>query len=167
VGHRANFVVIRDGKASAYYDQWAALGAVYEFAAGAVHAARAAELSEPTPELMEWAFAEGGYQIDFDEKLAIVFGYPADFASDDLDDIPADEAAEAVAIDQALQVGPGEFLKVVADRWRSWTLQWDDRGVDAFAEHLARRAITSVAVQPPRVPAAGPPITLQVASEQS
>jgi hypothetical protein len=34
MGHRANFVVIRNGHAKAYTDQWAALGAAYSFAAG-------------------------------------------------------------------------------------------------------------------------------------
>ena len=68
MGHRANFVVIRNGEAKAYYDNWAAVGCIFSFAAGPDEACEAVSHYEPTNELMDWAFAEGGYLIDFDEK---------------------------------------------------------------------------------------------------
>ena len=139
MGHRANFVVIRDGEAKAYYDQWAALGCVFSFAAGPDEACGAVSACEPIDELMEWAFAEGGYLIDFDEKTAIAFGCPADL----------DEFAEFDEVaDSSFLEGGLPLLQQVAPNWAGWKLVWDDRGVDAFAAHLRRRSIENIAVQP-------------------
>jgi hypothetical protein len=162
MGHRANFIVVQNGQAKAYQDSWAALGCTYQFAEGPAAAMRAADGFAEVSELMDWAFAEGGYLLDFDEKAAIVFGYPeigaelADFGDledlEGLEDIAAQAQGEALAIDQALQESPLEFLKVIAPRWSGWLLQWDDRGVDAFASHLKRRGIDSVSLPPPAHP---------------
>lgn len=156
MGHRANFVLIRDGRASAYYDQWAALGSTYAFADGAGAAVSAAEMCRTTDKLLDWAFAEAGYLLDFDEKQAIVFGYPGDveFELEDLGDAPSSDAPGAgTEINEALEKGPLEFLRLIAPKWPGWLLHWDDRGVDAFAAHLARRGITSPAAQPASHPA--------------
>jgi hypothetical protein len=158
MGHRANFVVVRDGGAKAYEDQWAALGCVYQFASGPMDAVRALEEFQPASELMDWAFAEAGYLLDFDENVAIVFGYPemgADLEElgdldgmEGLEELAEKAAGEARSVDQALQESPLEFLKAIAPKWQGWNLIWDDRGVDAFADHLQRRGIQSVKVQP-------------------
>lgn len=148
MGHRANFVLIRNGVAWAYHDQWAALGCTYAFAGGPADATSAAEQSEPTTELLDWAFAEAGFLIDFDEQAAIVFGYPEPIDPDELSELSAEDAAPVSDLDLALQHGPLEFLKSIAPRWAGWQLCWDERGVDAFADHLARRAIRSVTAQP-------------------
>lgn len=76
MGHRANFVLIHDAEGAAYHDQWAALGSTYAFAGGPADATAAAEAAEPTTELLDWAFAEAGFLLDFDEYVAIVFGQP-------------------------------------------------------------------------------------------
>lgn len=153
MGQRANFVIIRDGEAKGYYAQWGALGCVYEFAVGPEHATRSAEHFEPTTELLDWAFAEGGYLIDFDEKQAIAFGYtPDEMDFEDFEGIDEDQVNEAMALEAALQEGPEAFLKLIAPRWSGWLLHWDDRGVDAFSDHLKRRGIRSVVCQPPRDP---------------
>lgn len=167
MGHRANFVVIRSGEARAYYDQWAALGCVFELAPGPEHASRSAEQMTPASELMDWAFAEGGYLIDFDQKHAIVFGEPLDGEIDleefeILGEIDPAQIEEEMAISRALQNGPLEFLKSIAPRWEGWLLRWDDRGVDAFAEHLDRRGIRTIATQP-----ASHPPDLRVVSWQA
>ena len=158
MGHRANFVLIRGGKAQAFYDQWAAMGCVHEFATGPDAAAEAVEALEPTTELMDWAFAEGGYLIDFDRKEAIVFGpSAAEFGLEDLGDledfVSPEEIAEASALDQALASGPDAFLEAIKPHWQGWLLHWDDRGVDAFAAYLGERGIQSIVTQPPREPA--------------
>jgi hypothetical protein len=148
MGHRANFVLIRDGEAKAYHDQWAALGSTYAFAGGPADAASAAQRAEPTTELLDWAFAEAGFLLDFDENLAIVFGYPEPIDPGEFGDPGAEDVAPVNELDTALEQGPLEFLKTIAPRWAGWQLCWDDRGVDAFAAHLARRAIASVTTQP-------------------
>lgn len=146
MGHRANFVVIRDGHARAYYDQWAAMGCVYSFASGPEEACAALSDCEPTEELMDWAFAEGGYLIDFDEKKAIVFGYPAD--SDAFADLDGDSGEQLHELNSAIERGGLAFLQHVGPQWAGWKLVWDDHGVDAFAAHLKRRGITNLVVQP-------------------
>jgi hypothetical protein len=163
MGHRANFVLIQQGSARAYHDQWAALGSTWAFAAGPDEAVPAAELGSPTTELLDWAFAEAGYLLDFDECEAIVFGYPEfsdDFDPSALAGIEGIEGLEGLAsidplkqseiaqVKAALQQGPLEFLRSIAPRWKGWLLRWDDRGVEAFADHLARRGITTIATQP-------------------
>jgi len=148
MGHRANFVLIRDAEAKAYYDQWAALGCTYAFAGGPADAIAAAEQAEPTTELLDWAFAEAGFLLDFDEKVAIVFGQPEPIDPGELADLGVEDLAPMNELDIALEQGPLEFLKAIAPRWAGWQLFWDDRGVDAFAAHLARRTIASVTTQP-------------------
>lgn len=152
VGHRANFVFVRDGKATAYHDQWAALGSTYAFAGGPDEAVATAELSEPTTELLDWAFAEAGYLLDFDERRAIVFGTPEpiDFESEELEEfaVSQEEAGQASELETAVQRGPLDFLQFIAGRWKGWLLEWDDRGVDAFSAHLARRGIHTLTTQP-------------------
>jgi len=152
MGHRANFLLIRDGTAAAYYDQWAALGSTYAFAGGPADASATAEQAQPTKELLDWAFAEAGFLLDFDEHVAIVFGRPEPIDLGEFPELGAEEAASAHALDGALERGPLEFLKCIAPRWTGWQLCWDERGVDAFAAHLARRGISSVITQPRQHP---------------
>jgi hypothetical protein len=161
MGHRANFVLIRDGKGLAYSDQWAALGSTYAFAGGPADATAAAEATEPTNELLDWAFAEAGYLLDFDERMAIVFGQPEPIDPEDLAEFGAPELAAANELDAALERSPLEFLKAIAPRWTGWQLRWDERGVDAFAAHLARRGIGSIVTQPTKHPAECVTETLQ------
>jgi hypothetical protein len=170
MGHRANFVLIRDGQARAYYDNWAALGCVHCVADGPDDAASQASAFEPTDELLDWAFMEGGYLIDFDERLLIVFG----LTDDDLGISDFDDADEGEGDDEGAPLKDGgeqdddlgeedegtwdveveratalAFLKSVAPRWVGWLMRWDQRGADAFSEHLARRGITSIKTQTP------------------
>jgi len=49
MGHRANFVLIREGGARAFHDQWAALGSTWAFAGGPATAVSAAEQSHRRP----------------------------------------------------------------------------------------------------------------------
>lgn len=147
MGHRANFVVIRDGAASAFYDQWAALGCLLAFADGPEEALKAVGDMEETGELLDWAFAEGGYLLDFDSKTAITFGF-IELPEEIGDDFPKTVAELAAALDQ----GGGEFLRQIAPRWTGWLLQWDDRGVDAFSAHLKKRDIQSIICEPPSHP---------------
>ncbi len=143
MGHRANFIVIRNGEPSAYYGQWAALSCLLWFAAGPDEAAAALTEMEQTRELMDWAFAEGGYLIDFDNNIAITFGY-----LDLPEDMEDEYSKEVDEVNSALQRGPREFLQQIASCWKTWLLQWDDRGVDAFSAYLHFRNISGIKCQP-------------------
>ncbi len=140
MGHRANFVVIRDGKARAYYDQCAALGCLYFFAAGPDPACAELSSFEETDGLMDWAYAEGGYLIDLDQRTAIAFGFvpdPRDFG-----------VARVDPLNSAFKQGPLALLNHIGPNWIGWRLVWDDHSVDAFAAYLRNRRIADVATQP-------------------
>ena len=165
MGHRANFVVIRDNHAVAYYDQWAALGCIYTFAAGPAEAVDALTEMDQTTELMDWAYAEGGYLLDFDNQVAIGFGSP--FYDDEIDEGEPDEnnggsSVTPDPINVAYEQGPLEFLKCIAPAWEGWKLVWDDHGVDAFAAHLRDCNITDISVARDSHPAnTAAPVTFQ------
>ncbi|MEW6735975.1 MAG: hypothetical protein AB1489_32070 [Acidobacteriota bacterium] len=162
MGHRANFIIIRNGVAKAYYDQWAALGCVYTFAAGPEEACAAAEQMEPTTELMDWAFAEGGYLLDFDQYKAIGFGYPDDIGEfEDLDCQEVDEVLALQEINAAFERSSLDFLQHIVPHWTGWLLEWDDRGVDAFAAHLRSRGITTILTQVDSYPPDSKVVTYQ------
>jgi hypothetical protein len=132
MGHRANFVVIRDGRATAYYDQWAALGCIHAFSDGPEAACEALAEFRPTKELLDWSYAEGGYLIDFDQKKAIVFGHTVSRSDLEGPDgtIPEDLRRKVAPF----MKGGRPYLRHVAPKWRGWTLAWQDAlGIDAFA----------------------------------
>ena len=154
MGHRANFVVIRDSAARAFHDQWAGLGCAFVLEDGPKVAVSEAQKLTPTEELLEWCWAEGGYLIDFDQKVLLAFGSlesdcdldGEDGANDDIDD----ESEDMPEVDSALEVRA--FLLKIASKWKGWLLRWDDRGVDAFAEHLKSRQIGGIRTQTPSHP---------------
>jgi hypothetical protein len=146
MGHRANYVVIEKGKAKAFTDSWGALGCTYALADGPATCRKLATAMEPTPELMDWAFAEAGFLLDYDDRRAIFFGVPEALEDGEGGDLDADDFLAA------LDDGPAELFAWVADAWKGWTLVWDERGVDAFADALAAKGITSITCQPPSYP---------------
>jgi glycine/D-amino acid oxidase-like deaminating enzyme len=174
MGHRANFVVIREGQAQAYSDHWAALGCIHCVSDGPDDAAAMAAEFEATDELLDWAFMEGGYLVDFDEKLLIVFGLTEEDLGDEFSEWEEDEENEQEEADDAPWVsgltddaegsldGDADeewdkdaeraaaeaFLRGIAPKWKGWTLRWDQRGADAFAEHLVRKQMTRIRTQP-------------------
>ena len=143
MGSRANFVVIRNGIATAYYDHWAALGCLLSFAGGPDEASKALEAMEQTNQLMEWAWAEGGYLVDFDTHNAITFGF-----LDSSQEMGEESATKTDELYSAFERGPLDFLQFIAPHWKGWLLQWDDRGVDAFSDYLQRRNIPTIMCQP-------------------
>lgn len=172
MGQRANFIVIKDGKATAYEDNWAGLGCVHDFAAGLEHATAALKEYEQTDTLMDWAFAEGGYLIDHDQKTAIVFGESMD-RNEMMEDILGidfeEEFGELLGEEAAEQEDPPHnklsegdylgFLQDIADGWKGWTIRWDHAGVDSFSEHLKKHNITNIHTAPINQPEDLPPTT--------
>jgi hypothetical protein len=168
MGHRANFVVIKDGSATAFQDQWAAMGCTYDFACGVEQSMEALKEYTETTELMDWAFAEAGYLIDFDSRLAIAFGVPhcAEDLFDAGDDDPDFEELKAAEDPSVAKLHEGDhlgFLEGIAAGWKGWKIAWDDRGVDAFAEHLKQKGISGIET----VPASHPPDTVPAVLHQA
>ncbi|MCI5219549.1 MAG: hypothetical protein D3914_10270 [Candidatus Electrothrix sp. LOE2] len=156
MGHRANFVVIQNSSTKAYWDNWAALGSLYSFAAGPDEAIKFLTDFKPTTELLDWAFAEGGYLLDFDASTAIIFGFPIDEAEFEffgLKESPDDEQTEEFM---------SKYLQEIASKWTGWKLIFDDRGVDAFASYLQLKNIKEIKWQPASHPTnISPPCELQ------
>lgn len=147
MGHRANFVIVEGGEARAFEDQWAALGCTFVIADGPEECRKFAESCAPAEALLDWAFAEGGYLLDFDERKVLFFGFPE--APDDLEE---EHAEHLGALMDAAATGWEAFLRKVAPAWRGWTLIHDGRGVDVFGEHLQRRGIDGIGTEPPSFP---------------
>jgi len=150
MGHRANFVLIKDGKARAFYDHWGALACTLTLEEGAKRLEKEVpKLYEPVDELMDWGFAEAGFLIDFDEHICIAFGSP----DVDMDDMPEEYQDGIRTSIEAFHSGWAEFVHFIEKGWRGYKMIWDDRGVDAFAAHLERRKISSIKTQKPSAPA--------------
>jgi hypothetical protein len=132
MGHRANYVVIRDRSAEAFRSQWGAMDCLNDLSEGPQRAEAKAHDSEPVEQLLGSCWAEGGYLLDFDQRLCIAFGHPLEPTN-----VHDDWATRVRAF------GP-PYLARIASKWPGWRLVLDFRGVDTFVEHLGRRGITSV-----------------------
>lgn len=151
MGHRANFVFIRNGEAKLFGDSWAALGCIYMLAEGPDAAAEV--WSDPafeTDGFYEWAFAEGGYLIDFDRKTMIVFGET--MPEDELTHGDGEIDPMVPKMNQAFEQGKAEFLELLSDKWPGWTLIYDDRGVDRFCTYLKENEIPGIPLIEPSHP---------------
>jgi hypothetical protein len=149
MGHRANFVLIEGAQAQAFRDQWAALACMLSLEEGARRLKKQVpEIYERTDGLMDWAFAEGGFLIDYDEKVCIAFGY----VDVDMDDIPEEHQEIMRPLLDAFHAGWAEYVHFIEKGWRGFTMILDGRGVDAFAQHLEKRKITSIKTATPSHP---------------
>jgi len=140
VGHRANYVIIEQGKGTAYRDQWGALGCTFLLGDGPAECKKFAREHEKTSTLMDWAEAEAGFLVDFDQRRCIAFGHP-DY---DGDDLPASDRKQLDAFMVELEKGPAAMFQYIGDKWQGWTMVWDTRGTDAFSDYLAARKIKSI-----------------------
>jgi hypothetical protein len=147
MGHRANYVLIKNGKAKAYEDHWGALACLFAINGGPKSVEDSMKGNEKTTELMEWCWAEGGFLLDHDKKRLVTFGY-VDFDPDEAEGIPPDVVKAINAfIDAANE--PQTLFAHVSKKWKGWTLEWNEAGTDAFAAHLASRGIKSIKTKPP------------------
>ena len=140
MGHRANYVIIEKGKGIAYRDQWGALGCTFLLGDGPTECKKFAREHEQTKVLMDWAEAEGGFLVDFDQRRCIAFGHP-DY---DGDDVPTTARKQLDAFMVQLEKGPAALFEYVGDKWQGWTMVWDTRGTDAFTDHLTLRGIKTI-----------------------
>lgn len=149
MGHRANFVLVRGAKPRAFTDSWAALGATLMLSEGADAVEKLVpKLHAPTKALLDWAFAEGGFLVDYDERVCIAFGAP----ELDVGDLPEEYQAQLLEALGAFDAGWPSYVAFLADGWPGFTMIWDERGVDAFAEHLTRRGLTGIRCAKPSHP---------------
>lgn len=151
MGHRANFVVVRDGTAKLYGDSWAGMGCIYSLANGPETAATI--WSDPAfeqEEFFEWAFAEGGYLIDFDRTTMIAFGYT--LPDEEMVDGDGELDPSIPKLNRAFEQGKEEFLQALSKKWSGWTLIYDDRGVDRFCSYLQEHEITDIPLVEPSHP---------------
>ncbi len=151
MGHCANFVVIENNAAQAYYDTWAGLGAAFAIADGPGPTVESLKAFAPTTTLLDWDLAEGGFLIDFDQSLVIVFGELEELFHEfaDYDDEAGGEAGDEAGSNAERY---RDYFTQIAPHWRGWCLRYDDSGVDAFAEHLKQRDIFSIDTPEPSHP---------------
>lgn len=151
MGQRANYIIIKDNHASAYFDNWGGLGCAFVLTDGPDTATKAAEETEPTDELLDWAFAEGGYLIDYDQQKLIAFGqldaFDGEF-DEEFDDEMEDEGSGGEELTEYSSLDQWKtHLESMAGNWSGWLLTYDDRGVDAFALYLQQRGISTIKTQ--------------------
>ncbi len=138
MAQRADFVIVKKGKATAYFDKWGDLGCLSAFADGPESALEFTSHMKKISKL-DAVFAEGGYLLDFDQKIAIVFGSPV--LDDDFDE-------QAKQINDALGESELAYLNYVANVWTGWKLTWDYAGVESFVKYLKEQEITAIGLLP-------------------
>ena len=139
MSERAKYVIIRSGTVQAYEDRHGGAVCALELSDGPEAAARSANGFSHGRRFLASTSYEGGYLIDFDERLLIVFGEPYV----DLDGVAAefgmDEFDPGPTVTALLEQGPAAYFEAIAPLYPGWTLRWNELGVDAFIEHLSRR----------------------------
>lgn len=118
----ASFVIIEQGIATVLRDKYGSFGVLYNFI-GPIRA-RDHALCGMEADWLDGC-AEGGYLVDFDNKVGIVFG--SKFESDTQD-------PESEKINSAIDKGTDFYLSYVSFGWPRWALKWGD--VDEFAQHV-------------------------------
>lgn len=136
MAHRGYFVIIRDDQAQGYSDKWAGMECLTDLAQGPGRALEFAMTCDPFTHFWCHLDLEGGYLIDFDERVVISFGnlYTT---------VPSSEPGQPLV--ETFYDSPLAFLKHLATNWRGWMLIWDKRGTEVFVEHLRRRNIATIA----------------------
>ena len=135
MSHRANYVIVEDGVAVAYFNSYGAMGAIYGAAKGPDEFSD--ELTyetEEVDELMDSAFAEAAVLIDHDAKQCILYGYswgPEYWVDGDGNPFP-----DLVELDELLAESPDKFIAKIQPAWDGWDLKFDERGIDAVTEYL-------------------------------
>ena len=126
----ASFVIIEGGVATVLRDKYGAFGVLYNFINP--NQARDHALCGMETDWLDDC-AEGGYLVDFDNKVGIVFG--AKYESDGTSTDP-----RSAKIDSAIDNGSDSYLAHVSSGWPEWTLRWAD--VDEFEDHVKQNCAT-------------------------
>lgn len=114
MGHRANFVVVQNGKPSLYYSRWAAVTLPQSIFFGPEFALRYIETLQPTDALLDDVWCEGAAIMDQDARCLLFF----------VGDI---------------RYHPGlrrYFLPLLSHNWPGWDVRWADQGIVDLALYL-------------------------------
>lgn len=131
--HPANYVIVSGGEPRAYHDTLGALSCALDLLDGLGPCMGLVQDLVPVASVADAPSAEGGWLLDIDRQHAILFGTPR---APDASALGEKLAAEIEAAVVALGTDPARYLRQLAPAWPGWTLVWDVRGIDAFAEYL-------------------------------
>lgn len=152
MGSRANYVIIRKGKVTAHYEHWGADGVLDAALDGPRKCEQMATSGEEVDELMDWAYCEGGYLLDFDRKQALFFGY-GEVPSQVVESLGNPDGKD----DEDDEDAPPE-LPAARKRWSGWQIRFASHGVDDFSSYLEQVRLTGqIKTQPRRPPPPSPP----------
>jgi len=150
MGHRANVVIIRDGIAKAYFDNWGALAVIPWFTLGPVKASKEfIETFVETDKLFDWEWAEGGGIIDFDQQFALIWG-PLENEEDEREDVEVIETEQSLlkkygSPEQREDAPDLEYLKTIKPQWIGWELCFADlAGVNAISAYLKKYEYSNI-----------------------
>jgi hypothetical protein len=117
MGHRANLIVVRNGRYDLRYSHWAANTLPRDLFWGPEHAVAFTE-AQPAAEDDGWlddVWAEGGSVIDTDRRVFRLFG------GEDLQyDVPLRRL----------------YLALLAEVWQGWDVGWAHEGIADLADHV-------------------------------
>ena len=161
MSERSNVVIIRDGKADAFFDSYGALAIIPWFRSGPEEASKyIKETSVLTDELLDWQWAEGGGLIDFDNKFALVWGPLNEdtgfeiiteqsllkkYGSNDDEEEDDDDEEED---DEEWERNKIAYLHSIKPSWLGWELCFADSGTNAISFYLKQNNILNISINP-------------------
>jgi hypothetical protein len=114
MGHRANFVIVQDGRRSLYYSRWAAVTIPQSLFFGPELAIRYVERLEPTDALLDEVWCEGAAIIARDDHRLLFF----------VGDIRYTPELRR------------DFLPLLGHNWPGWEIHWAHQGIVDVALYL-------------------------------
>jgi hypothetical protein len=122
MGHRANFVLVEQGKATIYYSHWGAKTIPDMLVAGPDRCWNSIQRLTPGSELLDNVWAEGGLLLDRDQRRLLFWG------------------GEEIKYTPYLR---RVFLPALRLLWPEWTVEWALYGVADLADalHIDRSAV--------------------------
>ncbi|VTU00547.1 Uncharacterized protein OS=Brevibacillus borstelensis AK1 GN=I532_15646 PE=4 SV=1 [Gemmataceae bacterium] len=109
MGHRANYVVRRNGNVEIFYSHWGALGLLKDFFWGEEVALAMVRECNETPRLLDNVWCEGAALVDYDAKRLLLFGC----------EVPGEDR--------------GAFLELFPLTWPDWTVEYATGGIPQIA----------------------------------
>ena len=116
MGSRANYIITHQGRHELYYSHWGAQKIDRDFLFGPHVAIALTRSLEPTTELLDEIWAEGGALIDLDRRRLRLWG------------------GEDMCFDVNMRQ---VWLELVRLAWQGWDVRWADHGVFDLADHLS------------------------------
>ncbi len=118
MGHRANFVIIKNGQWNLYYDHWIANRLESELFWGPEYASQIIESMHLQEDKFDWldeTWCEGGAVLDVDSKVLLWFG------------------GEDIYYDIFLR---RSFLNLMEPNWPDWHIWWASEGIADLGRYV-------------------------------